>query len=282
MNKLSDTFKLNNGYHIPCVGYGTWKMPGGNIGVSSVAKAIEAGYRHIDTAAYYFNEESVGEGIRKSGIERKEIFVTSKVFNYDRGYHKTLAAFEKTMNNLQTDYLDLYLIHWPAVAKHYKNWEEINIDTWRAITELYKAGRIKAIGVSNFKPHHLAALMKTEVIPMVNQIEYHPGLIQKESVEFCKENNILVEAWSPLVRGLALGNRTLKDIAAKYGKSAAQLCVRWCLQNGILPLPKSVTPSRIEENAQVFDFEISGEDMETINSMEYFGGSGLDPDNVDF
>jgi len=193
-----------------------------------------------------------------------------------------IAALPDFCGKIDKDVLDLYLIHWPASSTQFEDWEQINLETWRAMTELYKAGRIKAIGVCNFLPHHLKALMETEVQPMVNQIEFHPGQMQEETVSYCKDHNIIVEAWSPLGTGRMLSNEMLKSIAAKYGKSAAQLCIRWCLQNGILPLPKSVTPSRIIENADVFDFEITNEDMEAINGMEYCGGSGLHPDKVDF
>ena len=282
MKSLNDTFHLNNGYEIPCVGFGTWQTPDGDTAVMAVSEAIKTGYRHIDTAACYGNEVSVGQGIKKSGIEREKLFVTSKVWNTERGYEKTIAAFEKTLTDLGLDYLDLYLIHWPASSSQYDIWEKINLETWKALTELYKAGKIKSIGVSNFMPHHLEALMKTEVPPMVNQIEYHPGLNQEETVDYCKKHGILVEAWSPLGTGRMLNNETLKFIAGKYGKSVAQLCIRWCLQNGVLPLPKSVTPARIVENADVFDFDITAEDMSDINAMPYFGGSGLHPDKIDF
>lgn len=282
MKSLNDTFRLNNGYEIPCVGFGTWQTPDGDTAVMAVSEAIKTGYRHIDTAACYGNEVSVGQGIKKSGIEREKLFVTSKVWNTERGYEKTIAAFEKTLTDLGLDYLDLYLIHWPASSSQYDIWEKINLETWKALTELYKAGKIKSIGVSNFMPHHLEALMKTEVPPMVNQIEYHPGLNQEETVDYCKKHGILVEAWSPLGTGRMLNNETLKFIAGKYGKSVAQLCIRWCLQNGVLPLPKSVTPARIVENADVFDFDITAEDMSDINAMPYFGGSGLHPDKIDF
>ena len=278
----SDAFTLNNGSKIPCIGFGTWQTPDGETAVRVVKTALETGYRHIDTAAGYKNEAGVGEGVRASGIDREKIFVTSKVFNTDRGYQTTLNAFRKTMSELKLDYLDLYLIHWPAAANRFPDWEKINLETWRAMTELYKAGEIKAIGVSNFKPHHLKALMETEVKPMVNQIEFHPGQMQEETVSFCRENNIVVEAWSPLGQGRMLNDPTLAEIAARYGKSTAQLCIRWCLQNNVLPLPKSVTESRIVQNAQVFDFEISEEDMKTINEMPYIGGSGHDPDNISF
>lgn len=279
---LTDTFELANGYKIPCVGYGTWQTPDGETAINSVKTAIESGYRHIDTAACYANEKSVGQGIIESGIDRKELFVTSKVWNSERGYDKTIAAFEKTLSDLKLDYLDLYLIHWPAAAHQFANWEELNVDTWRAMTDLYKSGKVKSIGVSNFLVHHLDALMKMDIQPMVNQIEIHPGMLQPETVEFCKKNNILVEAWSPLGTGKMLDNPTLVSVAKKYNRSVAQLCIRWVLQNEMLPLPKSVTPSRIKENADVFDFEISMEDMELINNMEYFAGSGSHPDKVPF
>ena len=282
MKQLSDSFVLGNGYAIPCVGFGTWQTPDGETAVSAVKMAIKKGYRHIDAAAIYGNEISVGQGIRESGIERSALFVTSKVWNDERGYQKTLNAFAKTLADLQLDYLDLYLIHWPASSSRYSDWEEFNLETWHAITDLHKSGRIRAVGVSNFLPHHLAALMETEVPPMVNQIEFHPGQMQHETVEFCRKNSILVEAWSPLGSGRLLANPLLSSIAAKYDKSVAQLCVRWCLQHEVLPLPKSVTPARIAENADVFDFSIAEDDMAAIDNMTNVGGSGLHPDHVDF
>ena len=282
MKNLNDGFILSNGVSVPCIGYGTWQTPEGEVAVESVKCALDIGYRHIDTAAIYRNEVSVGEAIKNSKIAREEIFITSKVWNKCRGYDMVMSAFERTVGKLGVDFLDLYLIHWPAVAKHYENWKEVNRDTWRAMCELYKSGRIKAIGVSNFKPHHLDVLMECEIAPMVNQIEYHPGFIHKETVDYCKARGILVEAWSPLGSGRVLSDENLARIAAKYKKSTAQLCIRYCLQNGILPLPKSVTPERIKQNAEIFDFEISREDMEVIDSMPSLGYSGLDPDEVDF
>ncbi len=282
VKKLTDSYELVNGIKIPCIGFGTWQAEDGETAYNSVAEAIKSGYRHIDTATAYKNEPSVGKAVLESGVSREEIFVTSKVWNSKRGYDKTMVAFEKTLSFLGFDYLDLYLVHWPASPNQFDNWDEINLSTWKALTELYKAGKIKAIGVSNFKPHHLKSLMETEVVPMVNQIEFHPGMMQDETVKYCRENNILIEAWSPLGSGRMLKNKMLNDIAAKYDKSVAQLCIKWCLQNGTLPLPKSVTPSRIKENAEVFDFELSAEDMAAINAMEYFDGSGFDPDKVKF
>ncbi|AEM23331.1 aldo/keto reductase [Brachyspira intermedia PWS/A] len=281
-DSLKDTFTLNNGYKIPCIGFGTWQTPDGETAVNSVIEAIKSGYKHIDTAAIYGNEKSIGKAIKESGINRNELFITSKVWNKDRGYKTTLAAFEKTINDLQIDYLDLYLIHWPASVNKFNDWDNINLETWRAMTELYKAGKIKSIGVSNFMPHHLKSLMETEVKPMVDQIEFHPGFMQEETFKYCNDNNILVEAWSPLGTGKMLDNETLKIVASKYNKSVAQICIRWCLQNNTLPLPKSVTASRIKENTEIFDFVISDEDMKTINAMEYCGGSGHHPDKVNF
>lgn len=283
MNTLTDSYTLANSVEIPCVGFGTWQTPDGETTVQSVLAALAAGYRHVDTAAVYGNEKGVGDAIKKSEINREELFITSKLWNSARGYETTLAAFEVTMEKLQLETLDLYLIHWPAAKGDPADWQKTNLDTWRAFEHLYNTKRIRAIGVSNFLPHHLEPLIKNATVkPMVNQIEFHPGFMQKEVVDFCRSNNILVEAWSPLATGKMLKNATLCAIAAKYGKSVAQLCIRWCLQNDTLPLPKSVTPSRIRENARVFDFAVSDEDMATINAMPYFGGSGLNPDEINF
>lgn len=280
---MNKDFELTNGVRIPSVGFGTWQTPDGETAIEAVQCAIRTGYRHIDTAAVYGNEKSVGEGIARSGIAREEIFVTSKVWNTERGYDTTLRAFHRTLSDLRLDYLDLYLIHWPATEHRFADWRQINADTWRAMETLYNEGKIRAIGVSNFLPHHLEALLDHATVkPMVNQIEFHPGFMQRECTDFCRANGILVEAWSPLGTGRMLTNETLKGIAARYGKSVAQLCIRWALQHGVLPLPKSVTPERIRENLDIFGFEISDADMQIIDRMEYCGGSGLDPDEIDF
>lgn len=280
---LQDTYTLANDVQIPCIGFGTWQTPDGETAINSVKAALKAGYRHIDTAACYGNEASVGQAIKESGVPREEIFVTSKVWNTERGYEKTLAAFETTMAKLDLDYVDLYLIHWPAAANQFENWKEINAQTWRALEELYIKGKVKAIGVSNFLPHHLEALLEgVKVVPMVNQIEYHPGFMQAESVAFCKAHNILVEAWSPLGTGNVLNNETLIMMAQKYSKTVAQICIRWVLQHGLLPLPKSITESRIIENTEVFDFEIKEEDMAIIDAIPFCGGAGINPDAINF
>lgn len=282
MKDLRDGFTLSSGVQIPCLGFGTWLMPASEVGLDAVKSAIAHGYRHIDTAAVYGNEHIVGQAIEESGVERSEIFITSKLWNTHRGYHNTLAAFEASLKALGTDYLDLYLVHWPANAAQHSDWEALNLETWRGMMECYRSGRAKAIGVSNFKVHHLRALMQTEILPMVNQIEFHPGFLQSESVSFCQEHNILIQAWGPLGQGRLLSEGSLQEMAKKYHKTAAQLCIRWCLQHHTLPLPKSVSPSRIEENAQVFDFEISAEDMALIDGLPKMGLSGLDPDLVEF
>lgn len=280
---LDKTIRLNNGYEIPSIGFGTWQTPDGEVAVASVKKAVECGYTHIDTAACYKNEKSVGRAIAECGVPREKLFVTSKLWNTERGYEKTMAAFQKTLDDLGLDYLDLYLIHWPANSTQFENWAEINADTWRAFEDLYAEGKIKAIGLSNFMVKHMEALMKTaKVKPMVNQIEYHPGLMQDEVVEYCKKNGICVEAWSPIGSGRLLDNPLLGSIAEKYGCSVAQICIRWCMQNDVLPLPKSVTPSRIEENLCVWDIEIADDDMAEINAMPLCGFSGHDPDKVKF
>lgn len=281
MESLNDRFILSNGVEVPCIGYGTWQVPNGKTGVDAILEALKMGYRHIDTASVYENEESVGEAIRQSGIKREELFITSKLWNTDRGYDKALKAFNTSMKKLKLDYLDLYLIHWPAVK--FSNWRDININTWSAFETLYREEKVRSIGVSNFKRFRIKSLMQVvEIMPHVNQIEFHPGFMQLPTVEFCKNTDVVVSAWGPLGGGKILDSPELKAIASKYNKSVSQLCIRWCLQHNVLPLPKSVNKGRIMENADVFDFFISSADMETIDNLPYIGGSNLDPDRIDF
>ncbi len=283
MKSIKDCYKLHNEVCIPCIGFGTWGIPDGEVGVSAIKTALSAGYRHIDTAAAYGNEESVGLAIRQSGIEREEIFVTSKLRNTAHGYKETMDAFEQTMERLRLDYLDLYLIHWPNPIKYRNCWQDANAGTWKAFEELYKAGRIRSIGVSNFRIHHIDELMKTAaVVPMVNQIRLCPGDTQDDLVEYCRKHNILLEAYSPLGTGLIFDIPEMKAFAKKYNKSIAQICIRWSLQMGFLPLPKSVNPERIKENSEVFDFELSQDDVKAIAGLKGVCGYSRDPDTIQF
>ena len=279
---LNDKYRLSNNVEIPCIGFGTYKSRNGEEAYSSVLNAIACGYRLIDTAALYGNEESVGNAVRNCGISSSELFITSKVWNTNRGYDKTMRAFEESLKVLRMDYLDLYLIHWPANSLQYENPDEINKDTWKALCSLYKQGVVKSIGVSNFKSHHLRPIMDAEFQPMVNQIEFHPGFMQEETLDYCKDNNILVEGWSPMGRGEIFSDSIIKKLSDKYSRTPAQLCIRWCMQHGVVPLPKSVHRERIESNLDVFDFEISPEDMVLIDSVEFCGGSGHNSDTVTF
>lgn len=281
LKKLSDTYTLSNGVEIPCIGLGTWQMPNGEVTLDAVKSAIDLGYRHIDTAAGYKNEESVGEAIKQSKVPRKDLFVTSKLHNLSHGYEQTLEAFEVTMKKLNMDYLDLYLIHWPNPESVRDSWQEANAGSWKAFEEFYKSGRIRAIGISNFQPHHINALMETaEIAPMVNQIRLCPGDVQAETVKFCRERNILLEAYSPLATGRVFESEELKAIGDKYNKTVAQVCMRWSLEMGFLPLPKTVTPSRMAENADIFDFNLSEEEIEFLTNMAGEFGSFTNPDTI--
>ncbi|MBQ3029132.1 MAG: aldo/keto reductase [Lachnospiraceae bacterium] len=268
MIEVQKTVRLANGAEMPTIGYGTWQVENNKAGADAVAEAIKAGYRHIDGAARYENEVSVGEGIRKSGIAREELFVTSKVWFTHRSYDKVIEACDTTLKDLGLDYLDLYLIHWPAVARNYENWEAVNAETWRAMEEIYRTGKAKAIGVSNFLSKHLEPLLKTaEIVPMVNQIEFHPGYPQTECVTWCREHGIVPEAWRPLGAGAALTGDLMKELSEKYGKTPAQICLRWVLQHGLSPLVKSANPVRMRENLDVYDFTLSAEDMERMDTL---------------
>ena len=266
-------YTLSNGIKIPALGFGTWKIKGDSC-IDAVKAAIEVGYRHIDTAWVYKNEKEVGQAIRESGVQRSDLFITTKCWNDHRGYAETMKAFQVSCENLGTDYLDLYLLHWPKPLDH---------ESWRAMEELYEAGKIKAIGVSNYHQHHLEALMKTARIqPMVNQLEFSPRLTQAPLHAYLKQRGIQMEAWSPLMQGLVFEIDLLKELAQKYNKSIAQIVLRWNLDKGVVVLPKSVTPSRIKENFEIFDFKLDTEDIAKIDALNQDLRTGADPDNFDF
>jgi len=275
IKSLCATTTLYNGVEMPWLGLGVFKAANGEEAVNSVKTAIDAGYRSIDTASAYKNEESVGQGIKDSHVVRNELFITSKVWNPDQGYETTLQAFEDSLNRLDLSYLDLYLIHWPVSGK-YK-------ETWKALEKLYKEGRIRAIGVSNFQVHHLEDLMQdANIKPMVNQVEFHPYLTQKELRAYCKQQGIQLEAWSPLGQGKILDHEVLVKIGGKYNKTPAQIILRWDIQNEIVTIPKSVKKNRIIENASIFDFELTQEDMDSLEGLNQNRRFGSDPDNFNF
>ena len=273
--------KLNNGIIIPPIGFGTWKLKNNDETVEIIKEAIGCGYRHIDTAFAYGNEETIGKGIKALNMNRKELFITGKLWNDDRGYENIINACKRTIKNLNCEYLDLYLIHWPASKAVHDDWIEINNETWKAFEYLYEQGLVKAIGVCNFKVNQLEELIKVAKIkPMVNQIEFHIGAYNKDILDFCYKNDILVEAWSPLGSGKLFKVDELKDMALKYNVSVAQLCIKWCLQNNTLPLPKSKSIERIKNNLDVFDFEITKDDMDYLNNFRDVGNSGLDSETI--
>lgn len=269
---------LNNGVRMPQLGLGVWQTAEGFEVTSAVSAALSNGYRLIDTAAIYGNEEGVGQAVRESGIPRDQVFITSKVWNEDQGYDSTLRAFEASLERLGLQYIDLYLIHWPAPAKGKY------IETWQALEKLYEAGVVRAIGVSNFKTHHLDALLQeATIIPAVNQVELHPRLQQREVRDLCHEYNIQVESYSPLMRaGEVLENPIIRALADKYDKTPAQIVLRWHIQHNLVVIPKSVNPDRIKENIDVFDFEMSDADMESINDLDANVRVVADPDTANF
>jgi len=276
--KISDikgTVTLNNGVEMPYLGLGVFKVNEGSDVINAIDYALDAGYRHIDTAALYANEQGVGKAIKDHTLHRDDIFVTSKVWNSDQGYENTLKAFDRTMQKLAFDYLDLYLVHWPVAGK-YK-------DTWRALEKIYREGRVRAIGISNFLQHHIEDLMTTaEIKPAVNQVEFHPRLVQQNLLDYCLNNSIQFEAWSPFRMGEIFKVKELQAVADKYNITIAQLVIRWDLQKGVVTIPKSVRKERIITNADVFDFEISEKDMALIDALDRHDRIGSDPDNFNF
>ena len=277
-------YTLNNGVSIPVLGFGTWKAENGEVAYQAVLEALKTGYRHIDTAAVYKNEESVGRAIRDSGIPRQEIFVTTKLWNTNHSYEEARQAFEQSMEKLGLDYLDLYLIHWPNPKPLRENdaWKTRNAEVWRAMEDLYQEGKIRAIGVSNFLPKHLNALLKTaRIVPAVNQVRLAPGVYQEEVVAYCKEKGILLEAWGPFGQGELFDKKGVQEIAAKHGKSVAQISLAWSLAEEFLPLPKSVTASRIQSNLDCFGIELSKEEREVLKTISVTSGAPR-VDEMDF
>lgn len=282
-NSLEDTYTLNNGVKIPIIGFGTWQTPDGDVAEHAVESALNAGYRHIDTAAAYGNEESVGEALKRSGVNRHDLFITTKLWNADHGYRSAKAAIDRSLQNLKVDYLDLYLIHWPNPVDMRDHWAEANAESWRAMEEVVQAGKIRAIGVSNFRKRHLDELLKTaEIKPVVNQIMLNPSDLQPDVVKVNNELKLLSEAYSPLGTGGLLGNETVNEIASEVGKSPAQVLIRWSLEHGFLPLPKSVHDKYIRANAEVFDFNLSSEQMNKLDSLHGVSGLATDPDTASF
>lgn len=278
MSELNAPFSggptLNDGVTMPWLGLGVYKTKDGEEVIHAVKTAIELGYRSIDTAAGYNNEDGVGQAIRECGVARDELFITTKVRNPDQGYESTLKAFEVSRRKLGLDYIDLYLIHWPVAGKYR--------ETWKALIHLQKEGLIKSIGVSNFQIHHLKEIIEdTGVVPVVNQVEFHPLLTQRELLKYANEQGIQLEAWSPLMQG-NLDLPLLNELAGKYGKTPAQIVLRWDLQQGVITIPKSVNADRIKENAGFFDFTLSDEDVKAIEDLNQDHRFGPDPDNFNF
>lgn len=267
---LQSTLELNNGVEIPVLGLGVFRSPPGRKTQQAVLEALAVGYRHVDTAHIYGNERDVGEAIRCSEIPRQKVFVTSKLWNTDHGYDRTLRAFEKTLGELGFDQLDLYLVHWPV--------QGLRRETWRAMETLQRDGRCRAIGVSNYTVRHLTELLAScQIAPAVNQVELHPFLYQRELISFCAQNRIAVEAYSPLAKAQRMGDPTLGAIAQKHGKTPAQVMIRWALQHGLIVIPKSVRKERIRENANVFDFQLSADEMEQLDGLNEDLRTAWDP-----
>lgn len=275
MLKFEDCAELNNGVKIPWLGFGVFEVPEGEEVIQSVLWALEAGYRSIDTAKVYRNEEGVGKALKQSGVPREEIFITTKVWNRDQGYQSTLDAFDASLKRLQLDYLDLYLIHWPVKGKY--------VETWRAMEAIYKSGKCRSVGVSNFMIPNLEDLKaSSDLVPAVNQIEYHPYLQSPELYEYCKQHGTVLEAWAPIMKGQVMQVPELIAIGEKYGKTPAQVSLRWILQKGVIAIPKSVHRERIFSNKDIYDFELSAEDMQVIAGLDRGYRTGPDPFNFDF
>lgn len=273
--------KLNNGIEMPYLGIGTWQITDRDLMKEIIKYAYNEGYRLIDTAAAYSNEISIAKAITETGIPRNELILSDKVWNTNRGYKEVQEACRTSLKKLKTDYLDVYLIHWPAASKLHSDWVEINADTWRGMERLLHDGLVRTIGVCNFKRQHLEKLEDTvTIMPMINQIEFHPGMLQSDIYEYCVSRDIILEGSSPLGNGQVLSNAIIKEIAHNYRKTPAQICIRWAIQKNIVVIPKTIKIDRLKENKDVFDFEISIEDIERIDRLPYCGGLGIDSDEV--
>ncbi|MDD5788952.1 MAG: aldo/keto reductase [Spirochaetia bacterium] len=285
---LESVFSLSNGVKMPCLGFGTWQSSDGEEAYNAVLSALGLGYRHIDTAAAYGNEKSVGRAVadflKESSLKRSDLFITTKLWNEDHGYESTKKAIDCSLEKLGLDYLDLYLIHWPNPVKFRSCWQKANAESWAAMEEAVEAGKIRAIGISNFCERHIDELLKTAKIkPMVNQIKVCPGQPQKQLADYSRSLGMVVEGYSPLGTGGIFKNAEIKQLAEKYGRTVAQVCIRWCLQQGVVPLPKSVNPARIEENSKIFDFTLSDEDLELIANLKNLEIRPVrNPDEADF
>lgn len=265
---------LSNGVKIPSIGFGTYKLGSNEDTIKSVKNAISIGYRHIDAAAFYKNEEAVGIGIKESKVDREEIFLATKLWNDDHGYEKTMKSFNESIKRLGVEYLDLYLVHWP---------NKLNAETWKAFEDLYEQGKVKAIGVCNFKEGHIEELKKTaKIMPMVNQVEVHPYRTQRDIISYCEKNDIQVVAWGPIMRGRIFSDPIMIKLSEKYNKSIPQITLRWHIQNGIIPIPKSSNIERMKSNLDIFDFEISNEDMILINNLNKNENVSGVPDNTTY
>ncbi|XCP84251.1 aldo/keto reductase [Roseburia hominis] len=280
MDSIYDTYTLNNGMKIPCMGFGTYKTVQGN-NVEILETAIQAGYRYFDTASFYGTEEYIGQAVKASGIPREKFFLASKLWKDEMGYEKTKKALEDTLKRLQTDYLDIYMIHWPRPTVECENWKEIDLETWRAMEELYAEGKVRGLGLSNFLPQHLENILQNcRIKPVVDQLELHPGYMQHHALQYLKEHDIYPQAWSPIGRQRVLEEKLLVELSEKYQVSPAQICLRYLVQNQIIPVPKSSSMERMKENMSVFGFSLEEEDMHLISSMPQAGWSGEHPDPI--
>ena len=282
-SSFDDKLELSNGVQMPCLGFGTWQVPNDTILESAVSTSLQLGYRLFDTAQIYANAGAIGRAVHASGLSREQVFITSKVWASHRSYDGVMSAFKDMLDQLKTNYLDLLLIHWPAAQGEPMIWQSQNAGTWRALEDLYKQRAVRAIGVSNFLPHHLVPLLaRARVKPMVNQLEIHPGHPQFAAINFCFKHRIAVQAWSPLGRGTLIHNTIIRDIADAHGVSPALVAIRWSLQHGFMPVVKSLSLEHLKENKKAFDFTLTQAEMTRLDNMPAMSFSGLHPDTVTF